>query len=99
MAKRSVTTSVPAYVARTQLGSLLEQVTQRKARFIITKSGKPAAVLLSASDFDDMLEELDPEFQRSLKFASREYQTGRAISLQEYLKQRLSTRRAGRATS
>ncbi|MBI2122627.1 MAG: type II toxin-antitoxin system Phd/YefM family antitoxin [Armatimonadetes bacterium] len=88
-------TTVPAYVARTQLGSLLKQIAQRKARFVITKSGKPAAVLLSASDFDDMLEELDPEFQKSLKLAAKEYRSGKAISLQDYLKRRLAARRAG----
>ncbi|MBI3454904.1 MAG: type II toxin-antitoxin system Phd/YefM family antitoxin [Candidatus Rokubacteria bacterium] len=95
MAQRSTTTTVPAYVARTQLGSLLKQVTQRKARFVITKSGKPTAVLLSASEFDDMLEELDPEFQKSLKVAAKEYRAGKAISLQDYLKRRLSARGAG----
>lgn len=95
MSSRRMTTTVPAYIARTQLGSLLKQVTQRKARFVITKSGKPTAVLLSASDFDDMLEELDPEFQKSLKAAAKEYRAGRAISLQDYLKRRLATRQAG----
>ena len=95
MTQRSMTTTVPAHVARTQLGSLLKQVTQRKARFVITKSGKPAAVLISASEFDDMLEELDPEFQKSLKVAAKEYRAGKAISLQDYLKRRLAARRAG----
>lgn len=90
-----MTTTVPAYVARTQLGSLLKQVTQRKARFVITKNGKPTAVLLSASDFDDMLEELDPEFRKSLAVAAKEYRTGRAMSLQDYLKRRLTARRVG----
>jgi prevent-host-death family protein len=95
LAQRNVTTTVPAYVARTQLGSLLRQVTQQKARFVITKSGKPTAVLLSASEFDDMLEELDPEFQKSLKVAVKEYRAGKANSLQDYLKRRLAARRAG----
>lgn len=95
MAPRSMTTTIPAYVARTQLGSLLKQVTRRKARFVITKSGKPTAVLLSASDFDDRIEELDPEFQRSLKTAAKEYRANRGISLQDYLKRRLTARRAG----
>ncbi len=90
-----MTTTIPAYVARTQLGSLLKQVARRKARFIITKSGKPTAVLLSASDFDDMLEELDPVFQKSLKAAAKEYRSRRAISLQDYLTRRLTARRAG----
>lgn len=87
-------TTVPAYVARTQLGSLLKQVAQKKARFVITKSGKPAAVLLSPSDFDDILEELDPEFQKSLKVAAKEHRAGKSISLRDYLKERL-TRRTG----
>lgn len=84
MTRRSTTTTIPAYIARTQLGSLLKQVAQRKARFVITKSGKPAAVLIGASDFDDMVEELDPEFQKSLKIAANEYQAGQAISLRDY---------------
>lgn len=95
MPKRSMTITVPAYIARTQLGSLLRQVANRKARFVITKSGKPTAVLLGIADFDDMLEELDPEFQKSLKVAAKEYRAGKAVSLREYLKGRLGARRAG----
>lgn len=89
-----LTTTVPAYIARTQLGALLKQVSEKKTRFVITKSGKPTAVLLGAEDFDDMLEELDPEFQRSLKAAARQYREGKSITLKEYLKERL-TRRPG----
>ena len=89
------TTTVPAYIVRTQLGSLLKQVANRKARFVVTKSGKPTAVLLGIADFDDMLEELDPEFQKSLQAAAKEYRTGKAVSLREYLKGRMTARRAG----
>jgi prevent-host-death family protein len=88
-------TTIPAYIARTQLGSLLKQVAHKKSRFIITKSGKPTAVLLGTTDFDDMLEELDPEFQRSLKVAAKEIRAGKGITLQQYLKERLAARRAG----
>ena len=87
-----MTTTVPAYVARTQLGSILKQVAQRKSRFIITKSGKPAAVVIGAADFDDMLEELDPEFQKSLKVAAREHRAGKGITLKDYLRERLAGR-------
>lgn len=90
-----MTTTIPAYIARTQLGSILKEVAQKKARFVITKNGKPTAVLLGATDFDDMLEELDPEFQKSLKVAAKEYRAGKAITLQNYLKERLAERRAG----
>lgn len=95
MPKQTSLTVIPASLARTQLISLLKQVAQRKARFIITKSGKPTAVLLSATDFDDILEEIDPEFQTSLKIAAKEYRAGKAVSLRDYLKSRLSARRAG----
>ena len=94
MPREPMITTVTAYVARTQLGALLKQVGERKARFIITKSGKPTAVLLGATDFDDIVEELDPEFQRSLKVAAKEHRAGKSIALKEYLKERL-TRRAG----
>ena len=95
MSKRTVSITIPAYIARTQLGSILAQVAQKKARFIITKSGKPTAVLIGATDFDDILEELDPEFQKSLSVASKEFQAGKSITLREYLKHRLASRQAG----
>jgi prevent-host-death family protein len=71
-----VATTVPAYVARTQLGSLLKQVRDKKARFVITKSGRPTAVLIGAEDFDNMLEELDREFRKSLKVAAKQHAEG-----------------------
>jgi len=70
-------------------------VDQKKKRFVVVKSGRPTAVLIGVTDLDDMLEELDPEFQKSLKFAVHEYRTSKTISLLEYLKEQLSTRQAG----
>ena len=93
MSKRTIPTAIPAYIARTQLGSLLRQVTQKRARFVITRKGKPTAVLLSAADFDDILEELDPELQKSLKIAAKELRAGKGITLEQYLKERLAGRR------
>lgn len=96
MPKRTMPTIVPAHIARVQLGSLLKQVAQKKGRFIITRSGKPTAVLLGVTAFDDMLEELDPQFQKSLKVAAKEYRVGKALNLREYVKERLAAiRRAG----
>jgi hypothetical protein len=42
-----------------------------------------------------MLEEVDPEFKRSLTAAAREHRSGKAVTSREYLKQRLPGRRAG----
>ena len=88
-------TTIPAYIARAHLGSLLRQTAEKKARFVITTSGKPTAVLLSISDFDDMLEQLDPEFQKSLQIAAKEIRAGKGTTLQQYVRQRLSRRRVG----
>ncbi len=86
--------TVSPNIALARLGSFLKQTAEKKARFVTTKSGKPTAVLLSISDFDDILEELDPEFQRSLRAAAKEIRAGKGITLQQYLKQR-SHRLAG----
>lgn len=86
----NMATTIPAYIARNQFSSLLKQTAEKRARFVITKSGKPTAVLLCISDFDDMLEELDPEFQKSLKIAAKEIRSGKGITLQQCLKQRVS---------
>lgn len=86
--------TIPAAIARTQLGSLLKKISHEKARFVITKGGKPTAVLLGIDDFDDIVEELDPVFQKSLKVAAEEYKAGKAITLQDYLKRRLVRSRA-----
>lgn len=65
---------------------MLKQASEKRARFVITEAGKPLAVLLSVADFDDMLEELDPGFQRSLRSAGQECRAGRSVALREYAK-------------
>lgn len=87
--KAAMAISIPAAIARTQLGSLLKQIAHKRARFVITKGGKPTAVLLGIGDFDDIVEELDPAFQRSLKAAAGEHKAGKAVTLSDYLKRRL----------
>ena len=61
MPKQRMPTAISAEAARKSIGSVLRRVAQRKAGVVITKEGKPTAVLLDVRDFDDMLEKLDPE--------------------------------------
>ncbi|MDH4208570.1 MAG: type II toxin-antitoxin system Phd/YefM family antitoxin [Anaerolineae bacterium] len=91
----AMATAIPASVARMQLGALLKQAAEKRVRFVITKAGKPTAVLLSIADFDDMLEELEPEFQKSLKSAAGEYRRGKAVDLAAYMRNRPRRRRSG----
>lgn len=79
-------TTIPAYIARTQFGSLIKRASEKRTRFVITKSGRPRVVLMSVDDFDDMAEELDPVFQKSLHISHKEYKAGKTITLKEYLK-------------
>lgn len=46
-----VTKSLPAFIARTQFGQILERVSQNRERFLITKKGEPKAVILGVEDF------------------------------------------------
>lgn len=78
--------TIPAYIARTQFGSLLQQTSRKRKRFVITKSGKPMAVLMGIGDFDDILEELDGEFQKSLKVAAQDIKEESGITLNQYMR-------------
>ena len=46
-----VTKSVPAFIARTQFGQLLERVSQKRERFLVTKKGEAMAIILGVEDF------------------------------------------------
>ena len=46
-----VTKSVPAFIARTQFGQILERVSQKRERFLVTKKGEAKAVILGVEDF------------------------------------------------
>jgi prevent-host-death family protein len=84
MAQTTMPATISASTARSKLASLLRQASQKKRRFLITQKGEPTAVLLGVTDLDDMLEELDPEFQKSLKIAAQEYRSGKVTPLREY---------------
>lgn len=46
-----VTRIIPALVARTQLGQILERVSKNQDRFLISRKGEAAAVILSVEDY------------------------------------------------
>ena len=87
--KKISPTHIPASIARTQLGAILDQVHMERSRFLITRGGKPAAILLSVDDFEDMLEEMDPEFRETMAGAASEHAAGQSLSLSDYLKDRV----------
>ncbi len=48
---RVMTKNVPAFIARTQFGQILERVSQNNERFVVTKKGEAKAVILGVEDF------------------------------------------------
>lgn len=46
-----VTKTLPALIARTQFGQILERVSQNRERFLVTKKGEAKAVILGVEDF------------------------------------------------
>lgn len=85
---------VTAYTAKTQLGRILRELREND-RFVILRRNLPVGILLSIQDYvkehsdqfrdvedfiDTLLEEGDPQFQRSLKKAARETRQGRYLS-------------------
>ena len=89
-----MTRAITAYTLRTQLGRILRQLRENQ-QFLVLRRNIPVGVLLSVEDFiqqhpdryknvedllDTLLEETDPEFQRSLQQGFREIQKGRYLT-------------------
>ena len=89
-----MTKAITAYTLKTQLGSILRDLRENK-QFVVLRRNIPVGVLLSVQDFvqqhpdqyedvedfiDTLLEEADPEFQRSLKQGAREIKKGRYLT-------------------
>jgi antitoxin YefM len=81
---------ITAINLRHKLGEILDRVANERERFLIKRSGIPAAVLLSISDFEDLqdlvdtwYEQQDANFQKSLGEARRDIDTGKVATLDD----------------
>jgi prevent-host-death family protein len=79
---------ITAIKLRHNLGEILDQVANQHARFLIKRSGIPAAILLSVSDYADLEdlidtwhEQQDGTFQQSLRKARQEINAGKVATL------------------
>lgn len=52
-------TTVPLAVARAQLSKLVDDAVRTHERVEVTKNGRRAAVIMSAHDYDSLMETLD----------------------------------------
>ena len=98
--------AVTAYTLKTQLGRILRELSANE-RFLVLRRNLPVGILMSIEDYvgehpdeyqdvqdfiDTMLEEQDPEFQKSLKDSMRDVKRGRYLTLPE-LKARLANKK------
>src|SRR5215471_9524540 len=85
-----MTKEITAIKLRHNLGEILDQVANKRSRFLIKRSGIPAAVILSVSDYENLedlidtyYEQQDGMFQQSLKQAREEIVSGKAGTLDD----------------
>ncbi len=88
--KDNVPKEITAIKLRHNLGEILDQVANKRARFLVKRSGIPAAVLLSISDYEDLQdlfdtwqEQQDKTFQESLAQARREIEEGKVATFDD----------------
>jgi prevent-host-death family protein len=79
--------TIPLAEARAQLSKLVDEAMRTHERVEVTKNGRRAAVLLSADDYDSLMETLDILGDAEAMAAIRESETdivaGRLYSLDE----------------
>ena len=77
-------TAVPLSQAKTHLAKLLAEVEELGEEVVITRSGRPVAVLLSLAEYEGMLETLeilgDREFSKQIEFGLEEANSGMVLS-------------------
>ena len=81
---------VGVHELRKDLPRILEQIKDEGVDVVITKQGKPVAVLLDVEKYEEMYETLrdfsDPEYVQKLWEAQQEIREGKGVTLDEVLK-------------
>lgn len=81
---------IAATEASNHFGALLDEVSQGRAHFIITRSGRAKAVMLGIDQYQEILEILetaaelnDPEYMEGIREAREDIRLGRTMTLEE----------------
>ena len=77
--------TINAFTARTHLGRLIKQVSEKGETYVLTKKGKPKVVIVGVKEYEELLEilaeEHDREFQRALKESAAQIRRGEVSSV------------------
>jgi antitoxin YefM len=78
-----MTKTLPISQAREELTSLVDKAKRKLDEFVITVNGTPAAVLMSAAEFDSWKETLeimsDPQLMKAIEEGEKEIDEGKGI--------------------
>jgi prevent-host-death family protein len=81
---------ITAINLRHKLGEILDAVANKRERFLIKRSGNPAAILLSVPDYEELqdlidtwYEQRDWTFQKSLVDARQEIESGKVATVDD----------------
>ena len=80
-----MTKNVSLKSLRPRLPKIMAEVDSKMDRFIITKRGRPVALLMSIDDYESILETLDilsnSNLMKNIKKAKADVKAGRVVSL------------------
>lgn len=86
-----MTKTLPITKAREKLTSLVENARKRLDEYVITVNGLPAAVLISAEEYESWKETneimSDPKLMKAIKQGEKEIKEGKVITLEELEKE------------
>ena len=72
---------------RPGLPEVIKDIDGKLGRYIVTKRGKPVAVMMSPDDYEGLLETIeilsDKETAKRIKIAKKEIREGKTVSLEE----------------
>src|SRR5690349_10743108 len=95
-------TTIPLADAKARLSAVLDEVRDTHDRVVITRNGRPEAVVMSVSDLEALEETLDllstPGALEEIRTAEEEITNGEAIGAEELrrlMAERASSERAG----
>lgn len=78
--------------ARSSLPSLLNDIEDFEEHVIITRRGKPLAIMMSYEEYEKLIETLDvlsdPELMKAIQEGEKDIEKGDYSSLDDYLKDR-----------
>jgi len=84
-------TTLPISEARKRIFELAEEVQKPGTHYTITEKGRPKAVLMSAEEYESLIETLevtsDPEIMRDIKKSQEEYARGEYVTLEELMQE------------